>query len=52
MFNGENDNNVKVSLETLKKFVYNNNIRLIKSQFVPEAVSSELEKKMNAKRRV
>ena len=31
MFNGENDNNVKVSLETLKKFVYNNNIRLIKS---------------------
>lgn len=28
MFNGENDNNVKVSLETLKKFVYNNNIRL------------------------
>ena len=30
MFNGENDNNVKVSLETLKKFVYNNVTRTAK----------------------
>lgn len=30
MFNGENDNNVKVSLETLKKFVYNNQYKTYK----------------------
>ena len=31
MFNGENDNNVKVSLETLKKFVYNNTYKVIRT---------------------